>query len=109
VTSTAQCGKDYVQTPTGLTLLVKPGNMGRGQGEDSVGARWFPKGCSTEDHILVMQSMIEQALAKTRGKLYEAFVDFRKAYDLVHKNVSWSVLQRAGTEGHVQLSCCFSL
>jgi hypothetical protein len=61
----------------------------------------FRKGRSTVDHIFVMQSMVEQALAKTRGKLYVAFVDFSKVYDLVHKNVLWSVLRRARTSGRM--------
>ena len=41
----------------------------------------FRKGQSTVDHIFVMISMVEKALAKSKGKLYVAFVDFRKAYD----------------------------
>ena len=57
----------------------------------------FRKGRSTVDHIFVMISMVEKALAKSKGKLYVAFVDFRKAYDSVNRNILWDVLRRAGT------------
>ena len=48
------------------------------------------------DHIFVMISMVEKALAKSKGKLYVAFVDFRKAHDSVNRNILWDVLRRAG-------------
>ena len=57
----------------------------------------FRKGGSTVDHIFVMISMVEKVLAKSKGKLYVAFVDSRKAYDSVNRNILWDVLRRAGT------------
>ena len=59
----------------------------------------FRRGRSTVDHIFVMISMVEKALAKSKGKLYVAFVDFRKAYDSVNRNILWDVLRRAGAGG----------
>jgi hypothetical protein len=59
----------------------------------------FRRGRSTVDHIFAMTAMVEKTFAKTKGKLYVAFVDFRKAYDLVNRNVLWEVLRRAGTSG----------
>ena len=59
----------------------------------------FRKGRPTVDHIFVMISMVEKALAKSKGKLYVAFVDFRKAYDSVNRNILWDVLRRAGAAG----------
>ena len=50
------------------------------------------------DYFFVMISMVEKGLAKSKGKLYVAFVDFRKAYDSVNRNILWDVLRRAGTE-----------
>ena len=58
----------------------------------------FRKGRSTVDYFFVMISMVEKGLAKSKGKLYVAFVDFRKAYDSVNRNILWDVLRRAGTE-----------
>ena len=48
---------------------------------------------------LVTISMVEKALAKSKGKLYVAFVDFRKAYDSVNRNILWDVLRKAGARG----------
>ena len=59
----------------------------------------FRKGRSTVDHIFVMISMVEKALAKSKGKLYVAFVDFRKAYDSMNRNILWDFLRRAGARG----------
>jgi len=50
------------------------------------------------DHVFVMISMVEKALAKPESKLYVAFVDFRKADDSVNRNISWDVLRRAGAK-----------
>ena len=52
---------------------------------------------------------------KPESKLYVAFVDFRKAYDSVNRNISWDVLRRGGgggkdakgTESKLQLCCGF--
>ena len=51
------------------------------------------------DHSFVMISMEEKALAKSKDKLYVAFVDFRKAYESVNRNILWDVLRSAGTGG----------
>ena len=67
------------------------------------------------DHIFVMISMVEKALAKSKGKLYVAYVDFRKAHDSVNRNILWDVLGRGGgggkdakgTESNVQFCCGF--
>ena len=59
----------------------------------------FRKGRSTIDSIFVMIFMIEKSLSKSKGKLYVAFVDFRKAYDSVNRNLLWDVLRRAGGHG----------
>ena len=56
----------------------------------------FRKGRSSVDHVFVMISMVEKALAKSKCKLYVAFVDFRKAYDSMNRNILWVVLRRAG-------------
>ena len=56
----------------------------------------FRKGRSAVDHIFVMISMVEKPPAKSKGKLYVAFVDFRKAYDSVNRNILWDVLRKAG-------------
>ena len=39
------------------------------------------------DHIFVIILMVEKALAKSEGKLCVAFVEFRKTYDSVNRNI----------------------
>ena len=58
----------------------------------------FRKGRSTIDHIFTVNAIIEKYLLKNT-KLYVAFIDFKKAYDTVNRNVLWSVLLRAGIKG----------
>ena len=47
----------------------------------------FRKGRLTVDHIFVITLMVEKALAKSEGKLCVAFVEFRKTYDSVNRNI----------------------
>ena len=58
----------------------------------------FRKGRSTIDHIFTLNAIIERYLLKN-SKLYVAFIDFKKAYDTVNRNILWSVLLRTGIHG----------
>jgi hypothetical protein len=58
----------------------------------------FRTGYSTVDHIFTLYSIVQKYLTKN-SKLYVAFVDFRKAFDSVDRNVLWSVLSRNGIDG----------
>eukprot|EP00745_Piridium_sociabile_P043608 TRINITY_DN8944_c0_g1_i10.p1 TRINITY_DN8944_c0_g1~~TRINITY_DN8944_c0_g1_i10.p1 ORF type:complete len:1137 (-),score=123.12 TRINITY_DN8944_c0_g1_i10:208-3198(-) len=60
----------------------------------------FRKGRSTVDHIFTLNAVIEKHLLKNK-KLYVAFIDFKKAYDTVNRNVLWTVLLRAGVQGRM--------
>ena len=51
----------------------------------------FRKGRSTVDHIFTLHAAIERQFANN-SKLYVAFIDFKKAYDSVNRNILWSVL-----------------
>ena len=62
--------------------------MGRKYGEAGRRAEW----CT-----FVLISMVEKALAKSKGKLYVAFVDVRKAYDSVNRNILWDVFCQSGS------------
>ena len=37
----------------------------------------------------------------THGKLYAAFIDFKKAFDLVDRNRLWDVLRKGGVKGRM--------
>ena len=58
----------------------------------------FRKGRSTVDHIFTLHAAIERQFAND-SKLYVAFIDFKKAYDSVNRNILWYVLLRSGIQG----------
>ena len=55
----------------------------------------FRRGYSTIDQIFILHSIIHKQFSLNR-KLYVAFVDFHKAFDLVNRNLLWSVLKKIG-------------
>ena len=58
----------------------------------------FRRGYGTIDHIFALHSIAEKYLYKHR-KLYVGFVDFRKAFDTVKRNVLWRILEESGVRG----------
>ena len=56
----------------------------------------FRKGRSTIDHMFTLYADIEKHLLKNT-KLYVAFIDFRKAYDTVNRDILW--IFRSGVRG----------
>ena len=52
----------------------------------------FRKNKSTVDCVFVLSSMISKLVNCDKRKLYCAFVDFRKAFDLVYRNGIWHKL-----------------
>ena len=45
----------------------------------------FREGYSTVDNAFILNAFVDKYLSKKRGKLYVAFVDFKKAFDSVHR------------------------
>lgn len=66
-------------------------------GEEQAG---FRKGYSTTDNIFVLHSIIHRQLSRHR-KLYAAFIDFRKAFDSINRDVLWRILAAYGMEGRL--------
>lgn len=58
----------------------------------------FRKDHSTIDHIFTLFSMIQRYLLRNK-KLYVAFIDFRKAFDLISHCKLWPILQKSGIKG----------
>ena len=57
----------------------------------------FRKNYSTIDHIFTLHCMASNCLyGKKRSKLYAAFIDFQKAFDTVHRDKLWEILQKIG-------------
>ena len=57
----------------------------------------FRRSYSTTDHIFTLYSMINNFLYGNRhSKLYVAFIDYRKAFDLINRNKLWEALEETG-------------
>ena len=66
-------------------------------GEEQAG---FRDGYSTLDHIFVLHSLLELYLSKKK-RIYCAFVDFKKAFDLVDRSSLWAKMISVGINGNV--------
>jgi len=66
-------------------------------GEEQAG---FREGYSTSDHIFVLSSIIELYLSRHK-RLYCAFIDYKKAFDLVDRSSLWSKLLSNGINGKI--------
>ena len=55
----------------------------------------FRKGKSCIDHIFILRQILEQS-HEWNGSLYVVFVDFEKAFDSLHRDSLWKILQHYG-------------
>ena len=62
----------------------------------------FMKDSCTSDHIFLLQTIIEKTVKKGKKYLYTAFIDFRKAYDKVNRNMLLEKLKKLGINGIFQ-------
>ena len=68
-------------------------------GEEQAG---FRTGYSTHDHIFTLQSIIDIYLNKfNRKRLFCAFIDYQKAFDLVDRTSLWSKLLTYNINGRL--------
>ena len=59
----------------------------------------FMKGSRTSDHIFLLQTIVDKVVKKANGRLYTAFIDFKKAYDTVDRKILFERLQTLGING----------
>ena len=59
----------------------------------------FMKGARTSDHIFLLQTIVEKVVKKNKGKLYAAFIDFKKAYDTVDRKKLFERLKAINING----------
>ncbi|RUA06843.1 MAG: hypothetical protein DSY43_01110, partial [Gammaproteobacteria bacterium] len=64
------------------------------------GQAGFRRGYSTIDNIFVLHSVIQKYLARHK-KVYIAFVDYKKAFDMIDRTILWDVLKRNGISGRM--------
>ena len=60
----------------------------------------FRNGYSTTDHIFSLHSIIDLYLRKKK-RIYAAFIDYRKAFDLVHRASLWKKLMLHQINGNI--------
>ncbi len=58
----------------------------------------FRKDYYTTDQLFILRTLIEQSKAKKKP-FYYCFMDFKKAFDIVSREVLWQVLAGLGVEG----------
>jgi hypothetical protein len=62
------------------------------------GQAGFRKNYRTTDQLFILRTLIEQSKAKKKP-LYCSFVDFKKAFNIMSREVLWQVLDGFGVEG----------
>ena len=62
------------------------------------GQAGFRHGRGTQDNSFVLHHIIEKCAAEKKA-VYVAFIDFRKAYDLIDRNLLWDCLRSMGVHG----------
>jgi exonuclease III len=71
------------------------------------GQAGFRKDYRTTDNLFILRTLTEQAKLQKK-KLYTCFVDFKKAFDTVPRDLLWQVLERLGIRGRI-LECLRSM
>lgn len=59
----------------------------------------FREGYSTTDNAFILQSIISKQMSRPGGRLYVAYVDFMKCFDLIRRDKLWSVCINNGFSG----------
>jgi hypothetical protein len=81
-----------------MVLLARLDTWAETQGLRAAGQAGFREGRSAADNVFVIQHVQEQYQAGGRP-LFAAFIDFRKAYDCVNRELLWQSLAARGVHG----------
>jgi hypothetical protein len=68
-------------------------------GHRAQGQAGFRRGFQTVDNAFILQHMIDAAKSSPSGKLFVCFVDFKKAFDSIDRNILMQRLQQLGVHG----------
>ena len=84
-----------------LVLHRRLSDWSEANGCRAKGQAGFRDGCRTCDHVFVLKHLVDRARQPggCRQKLYACFVDFRKAYDLVRRDLLLQCLADLGVSG----------
>ena len=79
-------------------LLLRMDDWAERENKRARGQAGFRTGRCTADNVFVLQHALEKA--KKNGKpVFAAFIDFRKAYDSVNRDLLWQSLESMGVHG----------
>jgi len=79
-------------------LLLRMDDWAEREGNRARGQAGFRAGRCTADNVFILQHALEKA--KKNGKpVFAAFIDFRKAYDSVNRDLLWQSLESMGVNG----------
>jgi hypothetical protein len=81
-----------------MILEARLSNWAEERGLQARGQAGFRKDFRTTDNMYILRTLIEQSIHK-RKKVYCYFVDFRKAFDTVLRDLLWQVLAKMGIMG----------
>ena len=60
----------------------------------------FKAGYSTIDHVFTLMACVQKRFCNNnKRKLYVAFIDFRKCFDTINRNILWPILKKNGIKG----------
>ena len=60
----------------------------------------FKAGYSTIDHVFTLMACVQKRFCNTnKRKLYVAFIDFKKCFDTINRNILWPILKKNGIKG----------
>ena len=65
----------------------------------------FRQGKSSVDCVFILHSMIQKIITTENRKMYCAFVDFKKAFDLIYRNGIWYKLLVSGVSSKFVCVC----
>ncbi len=81
-----------------MILEARLSNWAEEKGLRARGQAGFRKDFRTTNNLYILRTLIEQSIHK-RKKVYSCFVDFRKAFDTVPRDLLWQVLDELGIMG----------
>ena len=67
----------------------------------SINQNGFKKAHRTEDNIFILQSLYNRYVKTSNKKIYVAFIDFKKYFDLINRDFLYYKLQGMGITGNV--------
>ncbi len=82
-----------------MILEAQLSSWAKERGLRARGQASFRKDFRTTDNLYILRTLIEQSTHK-RKKVYYCFVDFRKAFDTMPRDLLWQVLVEMGIVGH---------